>query len=74
MGGDLRRDAEAIFDASIEAVLPRKLVERSLKRSGNELTVLGSGVTVKLKKNVYIYAFGKAVLGMVRLLECASSG
>eukprot|EP00041_Stephanoeca_diplocostata_P004287 m.42409 g.42409 ORF g.42409 m.42409 type:complete len:546 (+) comp15027_c0_seq4:205-1842(+) len=69
MGGDLRRDAEAIFDASIEAVLPRKLVERSLKRSGNELTVLGSGVTVKLKKNVYIYAFGKAVLGMVTAVD-----
>ncbi|PIK33843.1 putative glycerate kinase [Apostichopus japonicus] len=60
-------DAKMIFQAGVEAVLPGKMVKEALTVKGDKLFV-GDQV-YKLKRNVHIAAFGKAVVGMVSAAE-----
>ena len=63
----LKNNAASIFDAAIDAVHPEKMVKRVLQVHGNKFVVKGKEYHVN--SNVYIAAFGKAVLGMVRAAE-----
>lgn len=62
-------DARKIFQASVEAVLPGRMVRASLIRNGDQLSA--GGEVYKLNQNFHIAAFGKAVAGMVLLLKSA---
>ena len=63
----LKQDALDIYFAGLEAVEPNHAVETVLSRDGDVLKV--GNVEYALSKNVYVAAFGKAVVGMVRALE-----
>jgi len=63
----LKNDALDIYFAGLEAVDPKRAVKNVLSRKGDVLKV--GEVTYTLSKNVYVAAFGKAVVGMVRALE-----
>ena len=57
----IQQIAKKIFISSLDAVTPFKLVTNALHRCGNILTV--NGKEYKLKHNVYVVGFGKAVYG-----------
>lgn len=67
MSTRLREDAEKIFRAGLEAVMPARLIGGKLKRTGNTLVV--DGQRYRLNHNVSIIAFGKAAPGMIRAVE-----
>ncbi|ELU02178.1 hypothetical protein CAPTEDRAFT_171427 [Capitella teleta] len=63
----LQDHAIDIFSTAINAVLPQSMVTKTLKLNGDQLII--GDETYDLHGNVYIVAFGKAVLGMVRAAE-----
>ncbi|XP_022104039.1 glycerate kinase-like isoform X2 [Acanthaster planci] len=63
----LKRDARSIFAAGVDAVLPHRMVAKTLSCHGNCLTV--SGKQYKVDHNVYVVGFGKAVIGMVGAVD-----
>ncbi|EDO37891.1 predicted protein, partial [Nematostella vectensis] len=64
---NLRSDAIGIFRSALKAVTPQEMVKNALSLSKTRLRVQGSEYMVY--KNVYVVAFGKAVLGMARAVE-----
>ena len=64
---ELHDQSVKIFNAAVEAVLPHRMVNRTLTLSGPQLEV--GNRSYILNKNVYVAAFGKAVIGMVRAVE-----
>jgi glycerate-2-kinase len=63
---DLRRSAEEIWTAAIEAVEPGKLVGRAVGREGNLLHVQGRTYDLDSFDRVLLAAFGKAAPAMAR--------
>lgn len=63
----LQIDNIDIFTAAINGVSPLSMVKNALNVQGN--TLLIQNEKFRLSKNVTIFAFGKAVLGMVRAVE-----
>lgn len=63
----LHEQSRDIFKAAVDAVLPHRMVSRALKLSGKQLEV--GNRTYILHNNVYVVAFGKAVIGMIRAVE-----
>ncbi|XP_066520963.1 glycerate kinase [Hoplias malabaricus] len=59
--------ARAVFAAAVEGVQPDSVVRRGLQREGSELLV--GGRSFKLKNNLHMVGFGKAVLGMAAEAE-----
>ncbi|XP_075997015.1 glycerate kinase [Genypterus blacodes] len=59
--------AREVFAAAVEAVQPDTVVRRSIERM--EDSVLIDGHTFKLKHNLHVVGFGKAVLGMAAEAE-----
>ena len=64
---NIRKDCLHIFSTAVNSVLPRNMVQNTLKVNGNMLTV--QDASYNLNHNVYVMAFGKAALGMVRAAE-----
>ncbi|XP_071784378.1 glycerate kinase-like [Asterias amurensis] len=63
----LKQDARNIFAAGVEAVLPHRIVSKTLSYHGNCLRV--NQKQYKVDHNVYIVGFGKAVIGMIGAVE-----
>jgi len=66
-GARLHEHAIDIYNTAVTSVLPRTMVDNTLKRDGDRLTIGDCWHT--LQHNVHIVAFGKAVIGMVRAAE-----
>lgn len=56
--------AKKIFASAMETIAPDKLARNSLHRRGDVLVV--NDKEYRLKENVYVVGYGKAVLGMMR--------
>ena len=63
----LREHATDIFNNAVKAVIPQAMVLKALQLDGNLLTVADH--TYQLNHNVYVVAFGKAVIGMVKTTD-----
>lgn len=57
----MKRKINVIFQAALDSIKPRTLVERALDRTGDVLTV--NGKSYSINKNVNVVGFGKAVYG-----------
>ena len=55
------------FEYCVKSVQPNILMKKIIRREGSNICIDGN--KFKLRKNVYIVGFGKAVIGMVRPLE-----
>lgn len=65
-GEKMKRKIHEIFQAALDAIKPNTLVERALHCAGDVLTV--SNRNYKLKNNVHVVGFGKAVYGMISFI------
>lgn len=65
---NLRSDAVKIFRSALKAVTPQEMVKNSLSLNKTRLLV-NNEAEYLIYKNVYVVAFGKAVLGMTRAVE-----
>ena len=63
----LRDTAFDLFNVGLRSVMPHTMVMNSLQLNGNILSVENQSYV--LNNNVYIVAFGKAVIGMVKTAE-----
>lgn len=63
----LKSDAQTIFRASLSAVSPQEMVKNNLLFHQNILSIKEREYTVN--KNVFVVAFGKAVLGMTKAVD-----
>ena len=63
----LRNHALKLFNQGVESVLPKTMVQRALAVEGSHLVV--DDEKYRLDRNVYVAAFGKAVLGMAAAAE-----
>lgn len=68
-GTEIREHLESIFRAGLEAVDPRKAVERVLSRRGSELTVAGRSYSLGSYERVFVIGAGKAAAPMASALE-----
>lgn len=60
-------EVRSIFKAAVDAVEPKRLIENAVRLQGDHLVV--NNQSYKLKKQCYVVAFGKAVLGMAVAIE-----
>ncbi|XP_021371829.1 glycerate kinase-like isoform X2 [Mizuhopecten yessoensis] len=58
-----------IFESSLDAVMPRKMVKRVLNLSRDNETLTVDGREYALHKNLNVVGFGKAVMGMARCVD-----
>lgn len=65
---NLRSDAVKIFRSALKAVTPQEMVKNTLTLNKTRLLV-NKESEYMVYKNVYVVAFGKAVLGMARAVE-----
>lgn len=63
----LRSDAQTIYQAALGAVSPQEMVKNNLLFHQNILSIKEREYAVD--KNVYVVAFGKAVLGMAKAVD-----
>ena len=63
----LKSDAQTIFRASLGAVSPQEMVKNNLLFHQNILSIKDREYAVD--KNVFVVAFGKAVLGMAKAVD-----
>ena len=63
----LKSDAQTIFRASLGAVSPQEMVKNNLLFHQNTLSIKEREYAVD--KNVFVVAFGKAVLGMAKAVD-----
>lgn len=63
----LKSDAQTIFRASLSAVSPQEMVKNNLLFHQNILSIKEREYAVN--KNVFVVAFGKAVLGMTKAVD-----
>ncbi|XP_069141822.1 glycerate kinase-like isoform X2 [Argopecten irradians] len=67
---DLQRtEIRGIFESAVDAVIPRKMMERVLELSSDRKTLTVEGKEYKLNKNLNVVGFGKAVMGMARCVD-----
>ncbi|XP_033746690.1 glycerate kinase-like [Pecten maximus] len=67
---DLQRThIREIFESSVDAVMPRKMMERVLELSKDGETLTVEGREYRLHKNLNVVGFGKAVMGMARCVD-----
>ncbi|XP_048257767.1 glycerate kinase-like [Haliotis rufescens] len=62
-------DARQIFQAAVESVMPRPMLEREVTYRKETRTLCVGGKEYQLQKNVFVVGFGKAVSGMARVVE-----
>lgn len=65
---NLRADAVKIFHSALKAVTPQQMVKNSLYLNKTRL-IVNNEAEYLVYRNVYVVAFGKAVLGMARAVE-----
>ncbi|KAM4722615.1 glycerate kinase isoform 2-T2 [Rhinophrynus dorsalis] len=67
----LQEDAKQIFWGAVSAVLPPRMLRRTLvvKEIGGCSVMQCGGMEFPLQKNLYLVGFGKAVLGMAAAVE-----
>jgi hydroxypyruvate reductase len=65
----MRRDAEAIFRAALDAASPRDAVMRMIRRQGDALTVAKREYWLNTFENVYVLGAGKASAAMAQAVE-----
>lgn len=66
--------AEAIFLAGIESVLPDKMIQATVKKRDETLTVGGFSFSLAHYKNLYVIGAGKAAALMAKGLEAVLEG
>jgi glycerate 2-kinase len=64
-----RNDALTIFQAGIEAVAPKRAINRFCKRQGNVLTIGKNAFDLNAYENIYIVGAGKATAPMAAAFE-----
>jgi len=64
---ETREDAMEVALGAIDAVTPNEMIVKAITVEDGKLLVRGNSYT--LRRNVYVAAFGKAVLGMIRAVE-----
>ncbi|XP_067683249.1 glycerate kinase-like isoform X1 [Haliotis asinina] len=62
-------DARQIFQAAVESVMPRPMLEREVKYKKETKTLCVGSKEYQLQQNVFVVGFGKAVSGMARVME-----
>ncbi|XP_071082345.1 glycerate kinase-like [Haliotis cracherodii] len=68
-GETMEGDARQIFQAAVESVMPRPMLEREVMYRKETRTLCVGGKEYQLQKNVFVVGFGKAVSGMARVVE-----
>ena len=66
---NLRRDAEAIFHAGLDAVDPKNAIAKFLTQRGHELIVDDSSYELENFANIYVIGTGKASAAMAQGVE-----
>jgi len=64
---DAKEDVQGIALSAIDAVAPNEMIVKAIQVEDGMLVVQGK--SYPLRRNVYVAAFGKAVLGMIRAVE-----
>jgi len=64
---DAKDDVKAVALSAIEAVAPNEMIVKAIQVENGMLVVQDK--SYPLRRNVYVAAFGKAVLGMIRAVE-----
>ena len=62
----MKKDAKAIFLATLEAVSPRRLVEEAIKMHKGSKLILPDQSRLDVHRNVFVAAFGKSAVPMAR--------
>ncbi|WP_298646990.1 glycerate kinase [uncultured Proteiniphilum sp.] len=65
----MRKKAEEIFLAGVESVLPEKLIQTRIKRSGDVLQIAGKSYLLSGFRHIYVLAAGKAAALMAKETE-----
>uniref|UniRef100_A0A0B7A6G8 Glycerate kinase n=1 Tax=Arion vulgaris TaxID=1028688 RepID=A0A0B7A6G8_9EUPU len=66
---DPKLDAADVFKTAIRAVRPKAMIESMLQYNQLTSTLKVEDKYYKLNRNIYVVGFGKAVLGMARVVE-----
>jgi glycerate 2-kinase len=66
---NLRRDANIILNAAIDAVRPTKLIRNQIGLAGNILRIMEMSIDLSQYENIYIIGAGKASAFMAQSLE-----
>lgn len=65
----MRKEAEQIFLAGVDSVLPDKLIDRQIRREGDLLMVAENRFHLSRLRHIYLLAAGKAAALMVKEAE-----
>lgn len=65
----MRKKVEEIFLAGVENVLPEKLIQTRIKRSGDVLQIAGKSYPLSRFRHIYVLAAGKAAALMAKETE-----
>ena len=65
----MRKKAEEIFLAGVDSVLPEKLIQTRIKRSGDVLQIAGKSYLLSRFRHMYVLAAGKAAALMAKETE-----
>ncbi|XP_064633407.1 glycerate kinase-like [Lineus longissimus] len=63
----LKKHCQMVFESGVKSVLPKQMVFNNLKIEDGVMTVQDREYS--LERNVYVVAFGKAVIGMCRAVD-----
>jgi glycerate 2-kinase len=63
-----RKTARKIFDKAVQAVLPNRLISRSVVLGDNELQILDKTYSLRPGQKVYVFGSGKAAIPMAESL------
>ncbi|KAK7483692.1 hypothetical protein BaRGS_00025125 [Batillaria attramentaria] len=66
---EAREQLREIFLKSVHAGMPKQMLERVLNFDPTSSTLTVEGRTYNIQRNVFVVGFGKAVLGMARVVE-----
>jgi glycerate 2-kinase len=67
--GLLKTDCFNLIKHAIDAINPEKLIRKNLKLVNSDCLLVDNKIRYELNHNVYVAAFGKAVLGMCTEIE-----
>lgn len=65
----MRKEAEQIFLAGVDSVLPDKLIDRQITREGDLLVIAGNRFSLSRLRHIYLLAAGKAAALMAKEAE-----